>query len=46
MLRYLADLAEADVARTLGVSAGTVKQHAYRGLDRLRGLMTVSMEAS
>jgi RNA polymerase sigma factor (sigma-70 family) len=36
VLRYLADLSEADVARMLGCSAGTVKQHASRGLATLR----------
>ncbi|HZQ85545.1 MAG TPA: SigE family RNA polymerase sigma factor [Acidimicrobiales bacterium] len=36
VLRYLADLSEADVAAALGCSAGTVKQHASRGLDALR----------
>lgn len=35
-LRYIADVAEADVARLLGCSAGTVKQHAHRGLAALR----------
>ena len=34
-LRYLADLPEADVARALGCSVGTVKQHASRGLAAL-----------
>ncbi|HEX4493196.1 MAG TPA: sigma-70 family RNA polymerase sigma factor [Acidimicrobiia bacterium] len=36
VLRYLADLSEADVAESLGVSAGTVKQHAHRALGALR----------
>jgi RNA polymerase sigma-70 factor (sigma-E family) len=36
VLRYLADLSEADVARSLGCSVGTVKQHAHRGLAALR----------
>ena len=36
VLRYLADLSEADVAESLGVSAGAVKQHAHRGVDALR----------
>jgi RNA polymerase sigma-70 factor (sigma-E family) len=36
VLRYLADLSEADVARSLGVSAGSVKQHAHRAVDALR----------
>lgn len=35
-LRYLADLPEAEVARALGCSIGTVKQHASRGLAALR----------
>ena len=35
-LRYLADLPEPEVARALGVSAGTVKTHLHRGLARLR----------
>ena len=35
-LRYLADLPEAAVADALGCSAGTVKQHAHRGLATLR----------
>ena len=38
-LRYLADMSEDDVARSLGVSAGTVKQHVHRGLASLRGLL-------
>jgi RNA polymerase sigma-70 factor (sigma-E family) len=36
VLRYLADLSEADVAQSLGVSAGSVKQHAHRAVDALR----------
>lgn len=35
-LRYLADLPEADVAAQLRTSVGTVKQHAHRGIARLR----------
>jgi RNA polymerase sigma-70 factor (ECF subfamily) len=38
-LRYLADMSEDDVARSLGVSAGTVKQHVHRGLASLRALL-------
>jgi len=37
-LRYLADLSEADVARTLSCSTGSVKRHAHRGLAALRSL--------
>jgi len=36
VLRYLADLSEADVAESLGVSAGSVKQHAHRAVNALR----------
>jgi RNA polymerase sigma factor (sigma-70 family) len=36
VLRYVEDLPEAQVASLLGVSAGTVKTHAHRGLRALR----------
>lgn len=36
VLRYFEDLSEADIARVLGCSTGTVKSQASRGLDRLR----------
>ena len=36
VLRYWADLSEAETARTLGCSVGSVKSQASRGLDRLR----------
>jgi RNA polymerase sigma-70 factor (sigma-E family) len=36
VLRYLADLPQAEVAAALGCSAGTVKSHAHRGLAQLR----------
>ena len=36
VLRYLADLPEADVARVIGCSVGSVKVHATRGLAALR----------
>ena len=35
-LRYLADLSEAQVAAALGISLGSVKRHASRGVARLR----------
>ncbi len=36
VLRYYDDFSEAEVARALGCSIGTVKSHAARGLARLR----------
>jgi RNA polymerase sigma-70 factor (sigma-E family) len=36
VLRYFEDLPEAEVARLLGCSAGTVKTHTHRGLRALR----------
>jgi RNA polymerase sigma factor (sigma-70 family) len=36
VLRYYADLSEADIATTLGMSRGAVKSHASRGLAALR----------
>jgi len=36
-LRYLADLSEADTAQQLGITVGSVKQHARRALETLRG---------
>jgi RNA polymerase sigma factor (sigma-70 family) len=35
-LRYLSDLSEADIAAALGISTGSVKTHASRGLAALR----------
>jgi RNA polymerase sigma factor (sigma-70 family) len=35
-LRFIADRTEDEVARLLGCSIGTVKQHAHRGLGALR----------
>lgn len=36
ILRYWADLSERDIARTLGIPAGTVKSGLSRALDHLR----------
>jgi RNA polymerase sigma factor (sigma-70 family) len=41
ILRFLADLPEADVAKVLGCSVGSVKQHASRGLATLRTTLAV-----
>lgn len=35
VLRYYADLSEAEIAETLGISPGSVKTHAHRGLASL-----------
>jgi RNA polymerase sigma-70 factor (sigma-E family) len=35
VLRYYLDLSEAEIAATLGISAGSVKTHAHRGLTTL-----------
>jgi RNA polymerase sigma-70 factor (sigma-E family) len=40
VLRHYEDLTEAQAAAALGCSAGTVKTHTARGLDRLRVLLT------
>ncbi|GAA4714329.1 SigE family RNA polymerase sigma factor [Phytohabitans rumicis] len=39
VLRYWADLPEAEIADLLGCSVGTVKSRASRGLDRLREVL-------
>lgn len=39
VLRYCEDLSEAETARLLGCSVGTVKSQASHGLNRLRALM-------
>lgn len=36
LLRYQADLSEAEIAETLGISVGSVKTHASRGLAAVR----------
>lgn len=35
LLRYYLDLSETEIAETLGISTGSVKQHAHRGLATL-----------
>ena len=39
ILRHYEDLSEADAAKALGCSAGTVKSQTARGLARLRTLL-------
>ena len=39
VLRYYADLSEAQIAAALDISAGAVKSHAHRGLMALRATM-------
>ena len=37
VLRYYAELSEAEIAEAMGVSRGAVKSHAARGMAALRG---------
>ena len=39
VLRYYADLSEQQIATVLGISPGTVKRHAHRGLCALRAAL-------
>jgi RNA polymerase sigma-70 factor (sigma-E family) len=41
VLRYYLDLSEAEIAATLGISAGSVKTHSHRGLAALAARMEV-----
>src|ERR1700732_3004261 len=36
VLRYYADLSEAEIAATMGISRGAVKSHTFRGMSALR----------
>ena len=45
VLRYFEDLPEAEVARLLGCSAGTVKTHTHRGLRALRTVLGPDLDA-
>ncbi|MEM7140468.1 MAG: sigma-70 family RNA polymerase sigma factor [Actinomycetota bacterium] len=42
LLRYQADLSEAEIAETLGISPGSVKTHASRGLAAVRARLEVT----
>lgn len=44
-LRYLADLSEAEVARSLGISVNSVKTHTLRGVAAMRAHLGTSWEA-
>jgi RNA polymerase sigma-70 factor (sigma-E family) len=39
VLRYFGDLSEQEIAQALGISRGSVKSHAHRGLSALRGVL-------
>ena len=39
VLRYYADLSEAQIAEAMGISTGAVKSHASRGIAALRKTM-------
>lgn len=45
VLRFYDDLSEADTAKALGCSVGSVKRHTARGLDRLRRLVDTDRTA-
>jgi RNA polymerase sigma-70 factor (sigma-E family) len=44
VLRYYADLSEAQIAAAMGISRGAVKAHASRAKDNLRALLGTSRE--
>jgi RNA polymerase sigma-70 factor (sigma-E family) len=43
VLRYYADLSEAQIAEAMGISRGAVKSHASRGMATLRSLLEQAM---
>ncbi|MGE5285644.1 MAG: SigE family RNA polymerase sigma factor [Micromonosporaceae bacterium] len=43
VLRYYADLSEADIAKAMGISKGSVKSHAARGISALRAVLKQAM---
>ena len=43
VLRYFADLSEADIAEAMGISKGSVKGHTSRGMSTLRAVLQQAM---
>ncbi|MBA2698911.1 MAG: SigE family RNA polymerase sigma factor [Nocardioidaceae bacterium] len=44
VLRYYEDLSEAEIARTLGISAGSVKSHAHHAIRAMGGHLGPQMQ--
>ncbi|MEV0629467.1 SigE family RNA polymerase sigma factor [Nonomuraea wenchangensis] len=42
VLRYYEQLSDAEIAKVLGISSGTVRSQAFRGLDKLRSSLSSS----
>ncbi|MBB5078790.1 SigE family RNA polymerase sigma factor [Nonomuraea endophytica] len=40
VLRYYEQLSDAEIAKVLGISTGTVRSQAFRGLDKLRSALS------
>ncbi|GAA1720087.1 SigE family RNA polymerase sigma factor [Nonomuraea sp. AD125B] len=40
VLRYYEQLSDAEIAKVLGISSGTVRSQAFRGLDKLRSSLS------
>ena len=46
ILRYYADLSESDIAAALGISPGSVKTHAHRGMAAMRTALSGDLEVT
>ena len=44
VLRYYADLSEAQIAATMGISRGAVKSHTSRGMASLRTVLRAAAD--
>ncbi|MFI6297158.1 SigE family RNA polymerase sigma factor [Nonomuraea sp. NPDC050790] len=44
VLRYYEQLSDAEIAKVLGISPGTVRSQAFRGLDKLRSSLSSAPE--